>query len=145
VLEVVGEHAHQPHPQGHRRIPGPVHDAAKIGIGELAHVPEGLLVDCVVIPDQQGTRVHLHGGHVLGLVSVAGVLGVERQPEPLHPAPGGPDLLDLKGVGQMIVLDPGQMPDQPADRVRRRVEAKRQLLGREAVDNPVDHLADPAK
>src|SRR4029453_1994469 len=39
------------------------------------------------------TRAHLHGGHVLGLVSLAGVLGVERQPEPLHPAPGGPDLL----------------------------------------------------
>jgi hypothetical protein len=77
-------------------------------------------------------------------VSVAGVLGLERQPEPLHPAPGGPDLLGLKGVGQMIVLDPGQVPDQPGDRVHLGVQAERQLLGREAVDNPADDLTDPA-
>jgi hypothetical protein len=132
VLEIVGDHAHQPHPQRHRRIPGPVDDAIKIGIGELLDIANGLQVDRVVVAHQQRPGPNLYGRHLIGPVPVAGVPGVERQPEPLGPALGGPDLLGLGGVGEVVVLDAGQMPHQPGDRVRLLVEAEGQLLGREA-------------
>jgi hypothetical protein len=53
VLEVVGDHADQPHPKRDRRVPSLVHDAVQIGIGEAFHIPDGLLVDLVVVAHQQ--------------------------------------------------------------------------------------------
>jgi hypothetical protein len=58
---------------------------------------------------------------------------------------GGPDLLGLGDVGEVVVLDVGQMPHQSGDRVRLRVDPERQLLRRQAVDHSVDNSADPAK
>jgi hypothetical protein len=58
---------------------------------------------------------------------------------------GSPGLLGLGDAGEVVILDAGQVPDQPGDRVGLEVDAEGQLLGREAVDHPVDSPADPAK
>ena len=50
---------------------------------------------------------------------------------------GGPDLLGLGDLGQVVVLDAG--------RVGLGVGPEGQLLRREPVDRPMDDLADPAK
>jgi hypothetical protein len=45
----------------------------------------------------------------------------------------------------VVVPDAGQVPHQPGDRVGLGVDAERQLLKREAVDDLVDHLTDPCQ
>ena len=103
-----------------------------------------VLVDGVVVAHQlRGGRPH--GRDLVGAVAVAGVPGVERQPEPLHPALGGPDLLGPEGVGQVVVLDAGQVPDQPGDRVGLGIDPEGQLPGFQAVEDPVDDLTDPVE
>jgi hypothetical protein len=69
----------------------------------------------------------------------------ERQPEPLHPAAGRPDLLCQRNVCDVVILDPGQVPNQPGDRVRAAVDPERQLLRRQPANDVVDGLLDPAE
>jgi hypothetical protein len=85
------------------------------------HLPGRLLMNHVDVAHQQLTGVHMHGPNLLGSVPVAGVTGVERQPnrstqpwevhtcsDPLRPC----------GVGAVVILDAGQVPHQPGDQVR---------------------------
>lgn len=53
MLKVVGYHANEPHAKRDRRIPRLIDDAAEVGVGERAHIPDGLLVHPVVIPGEQ--------------------------------------------------------------------------------------------
>ena len=53
------------------------------------------------------------------------------------------NLLDVRGSRDVVVLNAGQMPHQPRDRVGVRVEPYRQLLGRQAAHGFVDGGADP--
>ena len=59
--------------------------------------------------------------------------------EPLR----GPRLFQPCDVGDVVVLDPGQVPDEPADRVRVVVEATVQLFQSQSGDGGVDALVDP--
>ena len=74
------------------------------------------------------------GGHLLGPLVVAGLPVAERQPEPL--APVRPGLLHPRQPGDVVVLDPGQVPEQPAAGVRLRVGP----LGRGLLGQPVGQL-----
>src|SRR6266545_4796024 len=144
VLEVVADDAHQPHAQRHRRVPCLVDDAAQVGVAETLEIADRLLVDGVVVAQQQ-LLGGPHGGDLVGPVPVAGVQRVQRQAEPLDPVLRGPDLLDPRGVGDVVVLDARQVPDQPGDRVGPAVDPQRQLLRRQALDHVVDDLTDPAE
>jgi len=52
-------------------------------------------------------------------------------------------LLDAGDVGDMVVLNPGEMPDQPGDRVGFAVESKDQLGSGQPVEGLHDDFADP--
>src|SRR5919202_1338369 len=70
VLEVVADHAHQPHAERHRRVPGLVHHAVEVRVGQLADVPDGLPVDRVVVAGQQVAGSDPDGGDLAGAVPV---------------------------------------------------------------------------
>ena len=134
VLGAVVDHADQPHAQRHRRVPALVHDPVQVRVGDPGDQPDGLLVHRVVVPGEQVRRGHGDQGHLLRAVAVPGVVRLERQLEPL--AVLGPYLRHAERVRHVIVLHPGQVPDQPGDRVRGRVDALRQL----AAGQPAHHL-----
>src|SRR5690242_13745322 len=85
VLGAVVDDAHQSRAGRHRRIPVGVHDAGQFLGGDSGDVLEGELVHRVVVAGQQ-VRGRLHLGHVVGTVSVTGVVAREVQSEPVHPA-----------------------------------------------------------
>ena len=45
----------------------------------------------------------------------------------------------------MVILDAGEVPNEPADRVRLAVGTERQLFGGEAVDSGIHRITDPLK
>ncbi len=57
---------------------------------------------------------------------------------------GEPDLVQAEGVGDVVVLDPGEMPDQPGDGVGSRAGPGVQVVGAEALDGGVDFFLDAA-
>src|SRR5262249_966918 len=83
--------------------------------------------------------------HLLGAVAPAGRRVARRQPEPLGPAVLHPDLVVAAGGGEMIVLDPGQVPDQPADGIRLLRWAVGELGGGQAAGDAAGHFADSVK
>src|SRR5690606_18047943 len=82
--------------------------------------------------------------HLLGPVAEAGVLRVGIHAEAAGPVPRLPDLRLVEQLGHVVVLHPGEVPDDPADRVAARLGRRRQLLDGEAVDGLVDVLGDAA-
>ena len=90
------------------------------------HVAKGRLLDRVVVAEQ-GDRVGGHGHDLLGPVPVPGVGDRQRQPEALRPRRRGPQLLGPGHLCDVVVLDAGQVPDQPRDRVRPVVDTEQQL------------------
>ena len=145
VLQVVGDHTDQADAEGDRRVPGRVHDPVQVGVPEGAQVADGLLVHRVVIAGQQLAGLRADGVHLLEGMPVAVVGRVEGQREPLRPPLAEPDLGPAGHVGDVIVLDPGEMPDQPGDRVALAVGPGGQLLGREPVDALGNDLTNPAE
>src|SRR6516162_8113316 len=116
VLGAVVDDAHQPRAGRHGRVPVGVDDPGQLVGGHAGDVFEAQLVHRVVVAGQQiGGRLHLR--HVVGTVPVAGVIARQVQPEPVHPAVPGPHLLDTGHIGQLNVLHPGAVPDQPGDAV----------------------------
>src|ERR1700712_5318924 len=81
-------------------------------------------------------RADLAGAH-----AVANRAGVERQPEPLLPST--PHLLDAGDIGDVIVLHPRQMPDEPGDAIAGPVDTHVQLLGRQVLHDVVNDATYP--
>jgi fructokinase len=143
VLCAVVDHADQPHAQRHRRVPALVHDPVQVRVRDLGDQLHGLLVHRVLVPGEQVPAGHRDQRHLVRGVPVSGVVRLERQLEPL--AVLGPHLRHPERVGQVIVLYPGQVPDQPGDGVRRRVEALRELAAGQPPHYLVDILLDTAE
>src|SRR6266540_5797374 len=145
VLGVVVDHAHESDAERDGRVPSFVHDPIQVGIGDALDVADRLLVDGVVIVDEQIAGVDRHCCDVVGPVRVPGIPQVERQTQALHPALRGPDLVGPGRSRDVIVLDAGQVPHQPRDRVGVVVEPNRQLPRRQPLDRAVHDGADPAE
>ena len=97
----------------------------------------------VVVAGQHGcVRAH-HTGLLGGLV-VAGVDAVEGQREAVGPAFADPQLVLVPDLGQVVVLHPGQVPDQPGDAVCLRVRPEGQQLRTGILEHGVHDSADPA-
>ena len=102
-------------------------------------VGDGLAVDRVVVADQP-IRRRAHGVDLGARVAVAGRAAIERKGELVAPALGRPALLNTGGVGNVVVLDPGQVPDEPRDRVGLAVRPPAEQVGVEALDRAVHRL-----
>jgi ubiquinone biosynthesis protein len=143
VLRAVVDHADQPHAQRHRRIPALVHDPGQVGVGDAGDQPDRLGVHRVVVAGEQVGRGHRDLCYLLGGMPVPGVVRLERQLEPL--AVLGPHLRHPERVRHVVVLNPGQVPHQPGDRVRVRRDALRQLAAGQPPYHRVHVLLDPAE
>jgi hypothetical protein len=143
VLRAVVDHADQPHAQRHRRIPPLVHDPGQVGVGDAGDQPDRLGVRRVVVAGEQVGRGHRDLRYLLGGMPVPGVVRIERQLEPL--AVLGPHLRHPERVGHVVILNPGQVPHQPGDRVRARRDALRQLAAGQPPHHRVHVLLDPAE
>lgn len=113
MLQIVGQDADQPYAQAHRGIPALVHDPLEVLGGQPAHELQGLFVHGVVVPGQQVTGVDPHLGDLRGAVPVPRVPARQIEPEALLPVLREPDLVEPRGVRDMVVLDAGEVPDQP--------------------------------
>ena len=102
---------------------------------------DGLTVDGVVVPNQD-SGTHVHGGGLLGILTIPGGQGLEREIEALGPALGHPDLFATGHCGQVIVLDPGQVPDEPGNGIGLVVDPKGQRLDGDAVEDGMDRPAN---
>src|SRR5450759_866824 len=144
MLPVVCEDTDQTYPEGHGRVPRVVDDAFEVGPGETGDVPDGLLEDGLVVAEQLG-RVRADGSHFVVSLTVTGGLAVEREIEARAPSFSCPDLFDAGGGCHMVILDPGQMPHEPPDRIGAVGRAVSQLLGGEPVEDALHRVVDPSE
>ncbi len=114
----------------------------EVTVVERAQESQRLVVHVLEVADQCG-RIGRHRLHEVRVVAVAGVCDVDRQPEPVGPSLGRPDLFLAVEPGDVIVLDAGQVPDEPGDGVGLAVRPEGQLLGREPVDRGVHGVTNP--
>ncbi len=98
----------------------------------------------VVVAGQQAGGVDPHLGDLRGAVPVPGVVAGQPEAEALLPLPGQPHLVEPEGVGDMVVLDAGEVPDQPGDGVGAGGGAGVQAVGVQALDGGVDFFLDAA-
>jgi hypothetical protein len=148
VLGVVVDDADQAYRQRDRRSPRAVDHPFQVGVLDSGHVLDRLLVGGIVVAGQERGRGADPGGDVRylsGRMPVADLHRLLRQPEPGGPAAGLPHLRDAERGRDVIVLYPRQVPDQPADRVRVRVETIGELLRREPFNRAVHRFPDPVE
>ncbi len=141
VLEIVAHDTHESHPERDRRIPRGVDDAIEIVPAQRPQVRDGARMHRVVIAQQQ-IRRDVHLPHVVRRVPESDVGQRERQRESIGPAVRDPDLVVARGVGDVIVLHAGEMPGQPRDRVRVRIDVIRQGVAGQPVEGRVHRLRD---
>ncbi len=97
----------------HRRSTYPVEFVG----GEFVEVLECRQVDvAVVVGEQLGVGVDL--ADLGAVVPEPDVRRGERQAEPLLPTTGRPGLVHVGDAAHVVVLDAGEVPDQPRDRIR---------------------------
>jgi hypothetical protein len=110
-------------------------------------VLEGLLVDSLLVIDKQISRGDRSGdgGDLGAAVPVADFHGVFRQAEPGRPLSRDPHLRNAEGGRDMVVLHPGQVPDQPANRVGVGLDPECELVWGQVVDHLVDRFPDSAE
>ena len=116
MLQAVAEEADQPHAGGDRRVPAAVDDAVQLLGVDPPEVLEGERVHRLVVLDEVLQPLDPHGVHLLGGVAVADVVLVEGQAEPLGPAVV-PRLPPAGEAGDVVVLHPRGVPEQPGDGV----------------------------
>src|SRR5665213_583289 len=142
VLEVVGDDADQADPDGHRRVPTGVDDPLEPVVGDRGQVGHGGGVDVLEVVEEQ-VGFDDDQAHLGGIVPVAGVGPIEGKVEPFGPSAVQPALVGAPEVGDVVVLDPGEVPDQPGDGVGLGVRPEGQLLGGESVGRGVHPVPDP--
>ena len=100
--------------------------------------------DCVVVaPEQLGPGVDQ--GNLVGAVAVADVEDFQLQAEPISPTARDPYLFVSCHPCDVVILDPGQVPDQPGNGVGLAIGPEGQRLGGNAVEDVVHLIPDPAK
>ncbi len=144
VLRTVVDDADQPGAGCHRWIPVGIHDAGQLVARHAGDVLEAELVHGVVVAGQQDGRGP-HLCHLFGAMAVAGVVARQVQPEPVHPAVAEPHLLHPGHIGQLNVLDPGAVPDQPGNAVGVRGGAVVGDLIGETIGQLVDVFDQPSE
>ncbi len=93
-----------------------------------------------VVVDEQLSGLAPQLGDLAAVMTVAVIVDRERTAEAVPPAISRVHLLGARNSGDVIVLDPGQMPEQPADRVGTRVDP----LGQLSLVKPVGNVRDGA-
>ena len=144
VLVHLVDHAHQPHPERDRRVPPLVdHDVEVVG-PDPGEVGSGARRHGVVVAREQvGARADL--ADLLRRMAVAVVADRQRQPEPVGPAVVHPRLAGAGHVGDVVVLDPGQVPHQPGDGVGLGVGSPGQLVVAQPFHHSMDQLPHAAQ
>jgi len=115
--------------------------AVEVAVGQRAQVGGRRSVHRAVVVEE-GDGLGAEPGDVLDVHAVAGLPVVEGEREPLCEALRGVDLLGAGDLGDVVVLHPGEVPDQPADRVGPRRRGLGELVDGQAVDGPGDHALD---
>ena len=142
MLQVIADHADHSDPECDRRIPAAIDDPIQIHAAQTANELDGPRVHRIVVAAQQvGACDQL--GYLSWTLPVADGTGVEWQREPVAPSRGEPDLILTGHLGDVVVLDSGQMPDQPCDGVGFGVESRNEVFRRQIVQGVVDEVADP--
>src|SRR5690349_20891041 len=77
-------------------------------------------------------------------VPIARVVGVGLESDPSRPTPVLPPLVIAEEAGELGVLDAGDVPHEPGDRVGVAVGLRRELLGVEALDDLASERLDSA-
>ncbi len=139
MLEVVGDDADEAHSEGDGRVEALVDDAIEIGAAEPMKVGHRRRMDGVVVLEQQ-PAADRDGADLLARLSVARRLRAERKAEALLEALGRVHLLAAGDFGDMVVLHPAQVPDQPGDRIGAGIGSCRELLLGEVLDGAVHGL-----
>jgi hypothetical protein len=145
VLGVVVDHRDEPDREGHRRVPVLVDHAGEVGVLEGVQVGERLLVHGVVVLGEQLGRHRGERRDLGGLHPVAVRLGRERQAGALVEAAGDPDLLAAGERREVVVLHPGQVPDEPGGGVGLRVGAEAEPLGGAVLEDGVHGPVHPVE
>jgi hypothetical protein len=78
-------------------------------------------------------------------VAEAGCGDFKGEAESIGPTARCPHLFGICDIGNMIVLDPGQMPHEPSDRICFTVNPKRQIVWGQTLDNAMHDAMDPAE
>src|SRR5215213_4336077 len=133
VLHRVAYHADQPDRGGHWGIPTGIHDPIQLVRSDAIQVAQRQLVNISVIVAEE-VATHPDRRYVLRALAVAGSPLVKRQPKPLPPL--RPGLLNLRQVGDLMVLAAGEVPEQPGNRVGFRIRA----VGGDFVSQPVGEV-----
>ena len=115
MLQAVIGDADQPHPEGDGRIPPPVDDAVEIGRDQGGQHCPGAAVYGVEVIQKGGRRLWPDRRHLRGGVAVADVRRIRIEAEARGPVVPNPKLLRTEDLGDVMILDPGEVPDQPAD------------------------------
>ncbi|GAA3127110.1 hypothetical protein GCM10017687_47300 [Streptomyces echinatus] len=126
-------------------VPAFVHDTLQVLGGQGAQDAEGLFVDGVVVPGQLLGRLDADLRDLGRAVPVAGVVPGQVEAEAFHPVLREPDLVEVEGVGDVVVLHPGEVPDQPGDGVGVGSRPTVQFAGAEAVEGGMDFFLDAAE
>jgi hypothetical protein len=144
VLQVVCDHAHQPDAQRHRRVEPRVDYPVELTGRQARDVPNRFFKDRVVVAAKQFSPGP-NQSNLVGLMAVADVMVVERQVEPISPTARDPYLFISCNPRDMVILDPGQVPDQPRNGVGLAISPEGQRLCGNAVENVLHLVPDPAK
>lgn len=96
-----------------------------------------MLVHGVEVAEEEVRRSDLHGPGLCAVVAVAGRALLQGELEAGRPLLGEPQLFGARRVGDVVVLDPCEVPHEPGDGVRVVVEPGVEVLGREALDRGV--------
>jgi hypothetical protein len=145
MLHVVVEHRDQPHAERDMGRPPGIDHPVEIVVGHLGHQLHRLRVRLlVVLGEQAGGRGRgRDGGDLLRGVTVPVVRHFGGQPEPCRPARGRPHLRHAERGRDVVILHPGEVPDQPAHRVGAGRDLVGELLGRKPVKHVGDVFPDP--
>ncbi len=134
VLQVVAHHADQSRREGHGWVPAGVDDSPEVGLAERPQVLDRVVAHVGHVGGQQFGAHAADLGDLGGAVRVAGLAGAERQGESAHPSARRPNLLAAGNVGDLGVLNPADVPEQPRDRVGLRIDSCLELRARQAGD-----------
>src|SRR5699024_4331347 len=128
VLHTVPDHAHESHSECHVWCPIVVDHPVQIRVAERTDVPVGNRVDRVVVVGQQLRRIHPHRGDVGVAVTESYRLDRQIEVESATESLRRPHLFGAGGIGDVVVLHPSEVPDQPRDRVRGIVEPHVEII-----------------
>ena len=118
MLHRVADHAYQSDRRGHWWVPAGVDDPIQLLCGQAVQITHGQFMNRAVVGGQQ-VPTRPNSRHLLWTVPITGSPGAKGELKPVTPR--RPCLLDLRKIGDMIILNSAEVPDQPGNRVRGRI------------------------